>query len=356
MNLPLPQPSTVLTEPRLALSVLAACAVAYLVIGLVNDVRRRLRAKLVARMQHDLAVVLFQPVPEAEAAARRLARDPQRALIDLVQRSATDLSGDADRRLRSLVATAGLGSGIRRRIRSRSWRVRAQGAALASLLPEGDPGRLSLLVDPHPLVRARAVESMEAESIVAHPKLIIVLLDDTSPAVRLAAQGALLRGGSPIVPALEHHLRRFDGIGIAYALEVASNLPDPRLLDVVTSHLGSPRAQCRAQAAKALGLLAPDSDELTGLLGDDAPEVRAAAAQAISRGGIEQRAADVGRLLRDPSWQVRRAAGLALRTMGPSGVGTLRVYAEDEDTYAREGARQVLATIEARTTVSVVGR
>lgn len=352
----LPLLTALLTEPRLGLSLLAACAIAYLVIGLVNDVRRRLRSKLLTRMQHDLAIVLFQPVPEAEAAARRLARDSQRALIDLVQRSATDLSGDADRRLRSLVATAGLGSGIRRRIRSRSWRVRAQGAALASLLPEGDPGRLSLLVDPHPLVRARAVESMEAESVVAHPKLIIVLLDDDSPAVRLAAQGALLRGGSPIVPALQHYLRSFDGIGIAYALEVASNLPDPRLLDVVTFHLRSPRAQCRAQAAKALGLLAPDSDDLTELLGDESSEVRAAAAQAISRGGVEQRAADVGRLLRDPSWHVRRAAAQALRAMGPSGVGALRVYAEDEDTYAREGARQVLATIEARTTVSVVGR
>ncbi len=356
MNLPLPRPPALLTEPGLGLVVLAACALAYLAIGLLSDLRRRLRAKLLTRMQHDLAIVLFQPVPEAEAAARHLAKDPKRALIDLVQRSATDLSGDADRRLRSLVATAGLGSGIRRRIRSRNWRVRAQGAALASLLPEGDPGRLSLLVDSHPLVRARAVEAMEVESIVAYPKLITVLLDDPSPAVRLAAQGALLRGGSPIVPALQHHLRRFDGVGIAYALEVAANLPDPRLLDVVTYHLGSPRAQCRAQAAKALGLLAPDADDLTELLGDDAPEVRAAAAQAISRGGIGQRSADVGRLLRDPSWHVRRAAGQALRTMGPSGVGTLRVYAGDEDTYAREGARQVLATIEARTTVRAVAR
>lgn len=356
MNLPLPRLSALLTEPRLGLAVLTACTLAYVAIGLVTDLRRQLRAKLLTRMQHDLAIVLFQPVPEAEAAARRLVREPQRALIDLVQRSATDLGGDADRRLRSLVASAGLGPGIRRRIRSRSWRVRAQGAALASLLPEGDPGRLSLLVDAHPLVRARAVEAMEVESIVAYPKLIIVLLDDPSPAVRLAAQGALLRGGSPIVPALRHHLRRFDGVGIAYALEVAANLPDPRLLDVVTYHLGSPRAQCRAQAVKALGLLAPDADELAELLDDDAPEVRAAAAEAISRGGIEQRSADVGRLLRDPSWHVRRAAGQALRTMGPSGVGTLRVYAEDEDTYAREGARQVLATIEARTTVSAVGR
>lgn len=349
-------PTAALAQSRLGLTLLAAGIVGYLLIGLVNDIRRGLRSKLVERMQHDLAVVLFQPVPEAEAAARRLARDPKRPLVDLVQRSATDLSGDADRRLRSLVATAGLSSSIRRRIRSRSWRVRAQGAALASLLPEGDPGRLSLLVDPHPLVRARAVEAMEAESIVANTKLVIVLLDDESPAVRLAAQGALLRGGSPVVPALQQHLGRATSIGTAYALEVASNLPDPRLLDSVITHIRSPNAQCRAQAAKAIGLLDADSDDLTTLLGDEAAEVRAAAALAISRGGIERRAAEVGRLLRDPSWHVRRAAGHALRSMGPSGIGTLRVYAEDEDAYAREGARQVLATVEARTTVGAVGR
>lgn len=348
-------PQHAIAEPGLALIVLVVCAASYLVVGLVSDVRRGLRSRRLTRMQHDLAIVLFQPVPEAEAAARRLARDPQQALLDLVQRSATDLSGDADRRLRSLVAAAGLGSGIRRRIRSRSWRIRAQGAALASLLPEGDPGRLVLLVDPHPLVRARAAEAMESESVTAHPQLVTVLLDDESPAVRLAAQGALLRGGSPVVPTLQRHLRRPDDIGTAYALEVASNLPDPRLLDAVAIHLTSPRAQCRAQAAKALGLLDPDSAALIELLGDETAEVRATAALAISRGGVERRAADIGRLLRDPSWHVRRAAGQALQTMGPTGIGTLRVYAEDEDAYAREGARQMLATVEARTTVSSVG-
>lgn len=284
-------------------------------------------------------------------AAERLARGAQRTLFDLLQRLAVDLNGEADRRLRILVATTGLDSRIRRRIRSRNWRSRAQGAALASLLPVGDPGRLALLDDRHAVVRSRAVEAMEADDVADHPELVTALLDDNSRAVQLAAQGALLRGGTSIVPALEQHLSALDRPGTPYALEVAANLADPRLVTVIERHARSPRAQSRASAAKALGPLAAGSAVLSALLDDESPEVRAAAALAIGHNGAELRAADVGRLLRDHSWSVRRAAGQALAAMGPTGIATLRVCAEDDDAYARDLARQVLATLDARTSL-----
>ena len=336
--------------------VLATVAATYVLAGVFHDVRRRRGRARHRRMQHDLATVLFRPVPEAAAAANRLARGSKAAMYDLIQRSATDLSGVADQRLRSLVATAGLGPGIRRRIRSRSWRSRAQGAALASLLPAGDAGRLALLDDRHALVRARAVEAMEQDDIADHPELVTAMLDDESRAVRLAAQNALLRGGAPVVPALEEHMRSSDGVGTVYALEVAANLPDPRLIPVIEHHARSSRPDCRALAAKALGPLAATSPVLAELLGDQSAEVRAEAALAIGYGGIEFRAADIGLLLRDRSWSVRRAAGQALATMGPTGIATLRVYADDVDAYARDLARQVLATIAARTEPAQVGR
>jgi hypothetical protein len=333
------------------LSVLATFAVCYLSTGFLLDVTRRRRQKRRRRLQESLGAVLFRPVPEAAVAAERLARGGQRTLFDLLQRLAVDLNGEADRRLRVLVAVTGLDSRIRRRIRSRSWRSRAQGAALASLLPAGDPARLALLRDRNALVRARAVEAMEADDVADNAELVTALLDDDSRAVQLAARGAMLRGGTSVVPAVAQHLSALDGTGTAYALEVAANLADPRLAPAIEHHARSPRAQSRALAAKALGPLAPGSAAVTELLGDPSPEVRAAAALAIGNGGVELRAADVGRLLRDQSWSVRRAAGQALATMGPTGIATLRVYAEDRDAYARDLARQVLATLDARTTL-----
>lgn len=339
-----------------ALSVLATFAVCYLSTGFLLDVTRRRRQKRRRRLQESLAAVLFRPVPEAAVAAERLARGGQRTLFDLLQRLAVDLNGEADRRLRILVAMTGLDSRIRRRIRSRSWRSRAQGAALASLLPVGDPVRLALLHDRNDLVRARAVEAMEADDVADNADLVTALLDDHSRAVQLAARGALLRAGTSVVPAVGQHLSVLDRTGTAYALEVAANLADPRLVPVIELHARSPRAQCRALAAKALGPLAAGSSALTDLLGDPSAEVRAAAAMAIGYGGVERRAADVGRLLRDRSWSVRQAAGEALATVGPTGIATLRVYAEDRDAYARDLARQVLATLDARTPLVSVGR
>lgn len=333
------------------LSVLGSFAACYVLIGLLLDVIRRRRERRREKLQEYLGAVLFLPVPEAAAAAERLARGGRRNLFDLLQRLAVDLHGEADRRLRILVSVTGLDARIRRRIRSRSWRSRSQGAALASLLPLGDPARLVLLADRHALVRARAVEAMDADDVADHAELLASLLDDTSRAVQLAAQGALLRGGSPIVPALSNHLSTLDRPGTAYALEVAANLADPRLVSVIESHARSPSTQTRALSAKALGPLAAGSALLTALLADESSEVRAAAALAVGYGGVEVRAADVGRLLRDRSWTVRRAAGQALATMGPTGIATLRVYTDDNDAYARDLARQVLATLEARTSL-----
>lgn len=330
------------------MAVIVAVGGIYVVVGRLLDVSRARSRHTRRHMQRDLAVVLFRPRQEGAAAAERLARGPQSILFNLIQRTAIDLSGDADDRLRDLVAATGLTRRIRRRIHSRSWRSRAQGAALASLLPFGDPDRLVLLDDRHALVRSRAVEAMTATDIGADPERVMALLDDSAQAVRLAAKNALLRGGTSIVPALDRYLFSSCGTGTVFALDVAANLPDPRLVISIEHHALSNDPRQREVAARALGPWAVRSTVLADLLGDDVAEVRASAALAIAAGGAQDLVAEVGLLLRDRSWMVRRAAGSALASLGAAGAMILRVYSKDSDPYAQDMARQTLATIEAR--------
>ena len=322
--------------------------VTYILVGWLHDLVRSRRRQIAERAGAELSALLFHPDVEAAQAADRLGRAPRNLLLDMVQRLASDLNGDADQRLRNFVLTAGLTPTIRRRLRSRSWRRRAQGAALGSLLPDGDPLRTVLLDDPHPVVRARAAEGLNESDAVACVDRLIELLDDGVPAVRFAAQQALLRSGARVVPALEQYLSRGDGPGIVWALEIATNLPDPRLIPAVRRHLESPDPRRRAGATEAIVPWLEDASILVDLFTDPDPDVRATAARAAGIAQAEQLAAHIGRLLCDSVWNVRQQAGLTLATMGPAGLMTLRVHLEDPDPYARDMAILMLDTLAVR--------
>ena len=322
--------------------------VTYVLVGWLHDLAKARHRQIAKRAGVQLSVLLFRPDVEAAQAAERLGRAPRNLLLDMVQRLASDLSGEADRRLCNFVLTAGLTRKIRRRLRSRSWRRRAQGAALGSLLPTGDPLRTVLLDDSHPVVRARTAEGLSASDAVARVDRLIELLDDEVPAVRFAAQQALLRSGARVVPALEQYLSRADGPGIVWALEIATNLPDPRLIPAVHRHLASPDPRRRAVATEAMVPWLEDPSILVELFTDSDPDVRATAARAAGIAQAEQLAAHVGRLLCDSVWDVRQQAGLTLATMGPTGLMTLRVHLDDPDPYARDMAVLMLDTLAVR--------
>ena len=346
---------TILLSPirlRNVLVLTVVMIVTYVFVGWLHDLARARRRKNTKFAQAELSVLLFSPDAEAAQAADRLGRATRNLVLDMVQRLASDLSGDADRRLRHFVLTAGLTRKIRRRLRSRSWRRRAQGAALGSLLPEGDPLRTVLLDDPHPVVRARVAEGLDESDAVASVDRLIELLDDEVPAVRFASQQALLRSGARVVPALEQYLSRADGPGIVWALEIATNLPDPRLQIAVRRHLKSTDPRRRAGATEAIVPWLQDPRILIELFADSDAEVRATAARAAGAANAEQLAAHVGRLLCDSDWNVRQQAGLTLAAMGPVGLMTLRVHLDDPDRYARDMAVLMLDTLAARDTRS----
>lgn len=330
---------------RSATVIVAATIALYLVVGWVSDVASRRRQQQLDRLYTDLVDVIFGSEAAAARAVDRLASMRRHLLLDTMQRVLCHLTGEPDDRIRRLALATGMTRPVRRRIRSRSWRRRAQGASLAALLAKDDPLRTVSLFDPHPTVRARCAESLEGEDAVAHADRLIELLDDPVPAVRFAAQQALLGASSRIVPPLLEYLLSGEGDGVVWALEIAANLPDPRLVPGIERHLRSADALCRARATEAMIPWLSDASELVPLLDDVDAGVRATAARAVGLVPAPAAAAHVGRLLSDPSWEVRQAAGAALCSIGPAGLMTLRCHLRDPDPYARDMARLMLGTV-----------
>lgn len=339
---------TALGNLRILFAATATMAVVYLVIGAVADLRRIVRRRRMAKLTADLATVLFGDEDVAADAAEKLVGIPASVLLPVLQRLTADLDGEADERLRNIVAVTGTTRAIARRIRSRRWRRRAQAASLCPLLPAGDPRRTVLLDDRHPIVRSRAAEHLEREDIAAAAPRLLALLDDPSDAVRFAAQHALLQGDGRVVQPLGEYLLQADGAGVVWALEVAGTLRDPRLGTAVGRHLKSDHVDRRAMAARSLLPVGDSLERIRELLDDTDAEVRAAALAAVAGPGGEALAAPVGRLLSDRSWKVRQQAGLSLATMGPTGALVLRFHLADPDPYARDMARRVLDDVEAK--------
>lgn len=339
-----------------AWSLTGALIVGYVGWGLISDVKRKVVERRRQRVLDVLSIVLFESDEDAARIHERARAMPRRALLNVIQSLAVDLNGQARSRLQQLVRALGLERFIRRRATSRRWRMRTQAAQLQYLVEHPDFDRRALLVDRHHIVRARAVESLTAQHGRQHIDLLIELLEDPSIAVRLAVQQKLLEVGTAAVPAMLDVLNGDNEDRIKVVLDVAANLADPRLVDSLTHHGGSDDPAVRATAARALGSgSGPGAARvLERLCADSDPNVRVAAIDGLARMEAQTSAGFVGQRLSDRSWQVRRAAGLALDGLGPPGRLILRARLADPDPYARDMARQILDAAAARSGLSLV--
>ena len=113
---------------------------------------------------------------------------------------------------------------------------------------------------------------------------------------------------------------------------------------VAADRAGDEDPEVRAWVARVLAAVGGEAraELVTGLLEDDGAEVRAAAAVALGRLGHWPAAPALAARLRDPAWRVRRDAAVALRTLGGPGRMMLERALRDEDTFARDMARQTL--------------
>ncbi len=331
---------------------LAAIVLIFCVVGAFGARSRRRRMKMRHQAHHWAATIILDGGPNLDGASHDLARLPLPILAEVLQRLSVDTSGEARRRLRVVAQQSGLTRRVERLSRRRSWKRRAQAAHLLMLLPSGSPQRNALLRDPHPFVRARAIESVSPSGVQRFAELLIESLEHESPAIRSAAQHALARGGAdcvpPIIDALERAVDEEKSTDASQLmLEVAVEVPDPRLAGVLAKYATHADPRHRRLVAASLGggiFLAPEA-LLAALLADDDPDVRAEAARAAGDGGIVAIAPALGRLLADQQWQVRRESGAALARLGPTGRVVLRNHLSDKDAFASDMARHVLAQL-----------
>lgn len=331
--------------------ILGSTALGFVGFGAFHDISRRRTEARLARARHALARLLLAESDELEPAdLRELDHAPAAGLLSMFQDVAVDLGDLTYQRLRLVVRASGVERRLHRLGRNRSWRRRIQAAELQPLLPDDHADRFRLLRDPHPLVRARAAESLTRIDVIDHLDNLLDMLDDPSQAVRLGAQQALLRGDARIAEALCTYLWSDSRRGTTLALEVATNLPDPRYEPVLRHHAMSTDPQRRAMVARGLGAVGSQDalPVLAALFDDPVAEVRAAAASAAGATRAVEFVGPLGHLLSDPSWNVRREAGSALDNLGAPGSVMLRAQLFAEDRFARDMARQALDAAAAR--------
>jgi HEAT repeat protein len=262
----------------------------------------------------------------------------------LLDELGTALSGGGRDRLTALAGDLGLLAWAERRCASRRWSRRLRGVRLLTLVGGGEACVPILLSDANREVRAAAATWSANRPDPQSVGCLLDLLGDGEPLVRFMAKNALLKIGRASVEPLARRLSQVSGRELEGALEVAIGLAEPRLAAPALPLASADAARVRSLTATLTAAVGGPHAVATveGLLDDPAPEVRAAAVGALGKLGHWPSGPAIAIALRDPAWEVRRQAALALRALGAPGLVLLRRSLMDEDRYARDMARQVL--------------
>jgi hypothetical protein len=224
----------------------------------------------------------------------------------------------------------------------------------------------------------RRLEAARALSLVGEAKdreAVLALLDDSHPAVQIAAVSALLRVQDPellgavldrvfafpkvvrqyLTSALWHSrgrigdvLRRriFDGgepFALAAWIDLAAAIDDPEAVAAAVAHQQHASPAVRRAVAEALRRRpARDTQQaLERLVTDDEPSVREAAARSLGELGVSGSVPVLAPLLSDAVWTVRLQAAVSLAQTGERGRTALRNARAGQDRFAREMAAMV---------------
>lgn len=322
---------------------LLACLVALVAHMAWAAARARRVAARLAAAEH--AAVRALAVGNPDLAVAEVSAVPAREALALLVRLADAVTGQASATVTAIARRSGLLARVERRLRSVSrWR-RLRAVRLLTRLGGGEDTVPGLLEDRAPQVRAQAASWVVRHGDDAAVAALVARLVDADRLARFAAADGAVRLGSRAAPALATVIARTEGPAVVPALTVAAALNEaPLLAGAVRPHAGARDPEVRAAAVRALARMAGAAEEevVAAALDDEDPRVRAEAAEACGRTGLWQIAPRLGALLRDPSWDVRRAAGLALRGLGGPGSLVLRRSLDDEDRFAADMARLVL--------------
>lgn len=332
--------------------VLVAAVAAIFIHAFALARQKRVHLPRLARARAELARVLddggaVRLSSNLDALDSKLAR---RLLLEI----APSLGGVQRARLGLVAEKMGVAGTSRRWMTSRWWWRRLEGAHLLSLLVNDDPALPALMDDPHPTVRAQAIEwagghiARHARSTGSNSPMVVTKLverlGDSSNLCRYAARDSVTRAGGVTSAAIAARLSG-SGPNLVRFLEVAASRPDPQFGASALTLTKNHDPAVRACAARLLGMLGSEAgvSALEPMVADEFADVRAAAAFALGRIGHWPSAVAVANLLADTQWEVRKAAGEALLAMGPPGILVLRRRASETHTDASDLAGLMLA-------------
>ena len=203
----------------------------------------------------------------------------------------------------------------------------------------------------HPAAEVRAAACFQLEAI-ADPRTVEVLMSvlrnprEEAPVRNAAASALETIGGPTVVKKLIEMMREAkanDWLTV-FSLAVLGQTAFDPLLAV----LNDPRAQGRAHAATALGLIGDRRavGALLNALQDRDPVLRSRAAAALGRLGDERAFESLVPMLRDPKVHVRRDAMWALSELGDRrAVGLLIRALHDPSRFIRQQAAECLGEL-----------
>lgn len=263
-----------------------------------------------------------------------------RALVEL----ARGVTGAQLRQARDIALQAGVVQAAEGMTHSRHWWKRLYGARILTLLGP-DSGHIGpLLYDPHPLVRAQAAEWATTRPDEQRIEALVIMVFDDVAFCRFSATDALLRIGTPAVPALVRRLDQTSGLIVIPLLDIAAGIGSPAFLGNALRLSSAYESEVRVRAAQVLGAIGGEKSiaKLLELLEDPESTVVAAAANAL--GGLEhwKAAPRLAGLLEREQPAVRAAAAQALRAVGAPGELLLRKAARASSVRGAAAAREAL--------------
>jgi HEAT repeat protein len=300
----------------------------YLAIRRVVLDRRQRRYAAAVRRLRPIAIALVEGV---DGERPELSAGDQAVLAEALGRYSRQLTGGAGTRVAEYFRGSDALAASLRELRSRRvWRRASAAYRLGDMgCEEAAPALLAALDDKHRTVRAAAARSLGRLKVVeAAEPLVEALVSGRLP--NGVAGEALVELGPAAVPELraiaEHPDERLRATAIALLGLVGDSADSP----LAVKSLGNPSAEVRAAAAETLTRIGgpPAEDALRATLDDRIPFVRASAAVAL--GVIGSRAA-LPRLLemaRSDAFRPARAAAQAVAQISPK---TLVAAAEEPD-------------------------
>lgn len=270
------------------------------------------------------------------------------SVVAVLQRIGHHLGGEAWEGLVVSVRGTAWFEELEGRASSPFWwrRLSATSGYAMVALPDDAPILERLIRDRNSVVRLAAVTTIRRVLLDSTLEAVLDLADTKQSTVRKYVLETLTASRGLDLQLVQQRLdQAVEPRQLRTLLDLVTELGIPSFLDHVLPHATHPDLEVRIAVARALAEFPHPSSaaSLGDLLADTAWQARAQAAAALGSIGAKEALPALRLALEDPSWWVRLRAGLALRRLGSDGVTALDRVRREDDRYAYDMARYVLA-------------